>query len=333
MDEPRAEQNFLLLAQGLGMQYGPKASARRFWGTQSKPALRAVDGVSIAVRAGETLGIVGESGSGKSTLGRLIVGLEEPTAGTLTFDAKPLPGKPSKRTARQRSDIQIILQDPYSTLNPFQSVLTSVEEVLKVHGNDSKAARAAEAAALLSEVGLPSHLHKSRPDQLSGGGRQRASIARALAVKPRLLVADEPVSALDVSVQAQVLNLFEKLKRDLKLTYVFITHDLSVVRRLSDRIAVMYLGRIVEEAAADDLFHRPLHPYTLALLNAAPSMDGARPLGATQGFGDAPSAFGAQVGCAFRAKCPQAMAVCSVETPQLIQPLTDRTVACHLHQI
>jgi oligopeptide/dipeptide ABC transporter ATP-binding protein len=293
--------------------------------------LRAVEGVTLAVRAGQTLGVVGETGSGKTTLGRLILRLETPTAGEVRFGDENIYGASRQRSMELRREIQIILQDPYSTLNPYRSVRASIEEVLAVHHTASAAARRSEAERLLHTVGFPAELAGQRPDQLSGGGRQRVSIARALAVRPRLLVADEPVSALDVSVQAQVLNLFEELRRELGLTYVFITHDLAVVRRLSDRIAVMYLGRVVEEAATADLFARPLHPYTKALLDAAPELHLRRTSRRAALGGEMPNPIAPPSGCVFHPRCPQAMDICRREVPVAIRPAADRTVACHLH--
>ena len=300
---------------------------------RSEPGLllTAVDDVSLEVRQGQTLGIVGETGSGKSTLGRLLLRLERPTEGQVHFEGENIFAAGRARSAQLRQQIQIILQDPYSTLNPYRSVGASIEEVLAVHGNDSAADRKAETQRLLGTVGFPAEMIDQRPDQLSGGGRQRVSIARALAVRPRLIVADEPVSALDVSVQAQVLNLFSDLRRDLGLTYVFITHDLAVVRRLSDRIAVMYLGRVVEQGSTVDLFARPLHPYTKALLDAAPELHLRRTARQAALGGDMPNAITPPSGCVFHPRCPQAMDVCRREVPVPLAPLPDRTVACHLH--
>lgn len=293
--------------------------------------LKAVDEVSLVVRQGQTLGVVGETGSGKSTLGRLLLRLETPTSGDAEFEAESIYNAGRTRSRELRQRIQIILQDPYSTLNPYKSVRATIEEVLGVHGMMPADERRAETEKLLTQVGFPVELMNQRPDQLSGGGRQRVSIARALAVNPRLIVADEPVSALDVSVQAQVLNLFERLRQELGLTYVFITHDLAVVRRLSDRIAVMYLGKVVEEGATTAIFDRPLHPYTKALLDAAPELH-LRPTDRGPALGgDMPNPISPPSGCVFHPRCPQAMDICRVEPPVAIQPLDDRTVACHLH--
>lgn len=291
--------------------------------------LRAVEDVSLAVRRGETLSVVGETGSGKSTLGRLILRMETPTRGNVEFEGESVVTASRRRSRQLRQDLQIILQDPYSTLNPYQTVGASIAEVLTVYGLCPRSERREEAARLLSLVGLPADLVDARPRQLSGGGLQRVSVARALAVRPKLIVADEPVSALDVSVQAQVLNLFQALGRELGLTYLFITHDLAVVRRLSDRVAVMYLGRVVEEAPADEIFLDPLHPYTEALLHAAPDLhkDAAEGSAAT---GEMPNPISPPGGCPFHPRCPYAMDVCRVESPPLVRPSPGRTVACHL---
>lgn len=291
--------------------------------------LRAVEDVSLTVRRGETLSVVGETGSGKSTLGRLILRMETPTRGDVEFEGESILGVSRQRSRQLRQEIQIILQDPYSTLNPYQTVGASIAEVLTVYDLCPRNERRDEAARLLSLVGLPADLVNVKPRQLSGGGLQRVSVARALAVRPTLIVADEPVSALDVSVQAQVLNLFQSLGRELGLTYLFITHDLAVVRRLSDRVAVMYLGRVVEEAPADEIFREPLHPYTEALLQAAPDLRADTGAGSSA-TGEMPNPISPPSGCAFHPRCPYVMDICRVEKPPLIRPAEGRTVACHL---
>jgi oligopeptide/dipeptide ABC transporter ATP-binding protein len=291
--------------------------------------VRALDHVSLTVRRGETLAVVGETGSGKSTLGRMIVRLEEPSSGDATFDGQSIYHLNSDESARLRQRIQIILQDPYSSLNPYRTVANTIGEVLKVHHFAGD--RNAEIDRLLSVVGFPVEMRDRKPGQLSGGGRQRVSIARALAVRPELIVADEPVSALDVSVQAQVLNLFEKLRTELGLTYVFITHDLAVVRRLADRIAVMYLGRVVEEAGCDELFTDPKHPYTKALLAAAPKLDAARGSRVPAVSGEMPDPIDPPTGCVFHPRCPSVMDVCRGVIPELLTNDSGRSVACHLY--
>ncbi|QNK82142.1 ABC transporter ATP-binding protein [Nakamurella sp. PAMC28650] len=322
----------LLRTAALSKQFAIRRSLGARLRSEAGTSLKAVDGVTLEVRQGQTLGVVGETGSGKSTLGRLMLRLEKPTSGTIAFEGQDIFSASAARSKELRQKIQIILQDPYSTLNPYRSVGSSIEEVLAVHGTSSPKERKQEAERLLGTVGFPAELIDQRPEQLSGGGRQRVSIARALAVKPRLIVADEPVSALDVSVQAQVLNLFSDLRRDLGLTYVFITHDLAVVQRLSDRIAVMYLGRVVEQASTVDLFSRPLHPYSKALLEAAPELHLRKTSRQAALGGDMPNPISPPSGCVFHPRCPQAMDICRREVPLTIRPLAGRTVACHLHR-
>lgn len=299
---------------------------------QEPPKLRALGGVSLTVRTGETLGVVGETGSGKSTLGRLILRLEKPTSGDVEFAGESILEASHARSRSLRQQIQIILQDPYSTLNPYQTVGSSIAEVLAVYELCPREKRRDEAARLLSLVGLPVDLIDATPRQLSGGGLQRVSVARALAVRPKLIIADEPVSALDVSVQAQVLNLFSSVGQELGLTYVFITHDLAVVRRISNRVAVMYLGEVVEEAATSKIFGEPLHPYTEALLKAAPDIraHAATRTGAAA-RGEMPNPISPPTGCPFHPRCPHAMDVCRVEAPRLRPVGEGRVVSCHLH--
>ena len=331
MSTTSGEAPVLLRTTGLSKQFEVRRSLGARIRGEAGQSLKAVDGVSLEVHQGQTLGVVGETGSGKSTLGRLILRLERPTSGQVYFEGENIFDASGSRSKELRQQIQIILQDPYSTLNPYRSVGSSIEEVLAVHGTSSAKERKEETERLLGTVGFPAELIDQRPDQLSGGGRQRVSIARALAVKPRLIVADEPVSALDVSVQAQVLNLFSDLRRDLGLTYVFITHDLAVVQRLSDQIAVMYLGRVVEQATTIDLFSRPLHPYSKALLDAAPELHLRKTSQQAALGGDMPNPISPPSGCVFHPRCPQAMDICRREVPLTIRPMAGRTVACHLH--
>jgi oligopeptide/dipeptide ABC transporter ATP-binding protein len=320
----------LLQTERLEKWYGrePSAVARAFGRPSTR--LHAVADVSITVQRGQTVAVVGETGSGKSTLGRLIVRLEEPSSGDVLVDGRSVLGVRGDESQRLRRKVQIILQDPYSTLNPYRSVAAAIGEVLKVHGMRGAAEREAETDRLLELVGFPLGMRNRLPGQLSGGGRQRVSIARALAVGPELVVADEPLSALDVSVQAQVLTLFEKLRDELGLAYVFITHDLAVVKRLADRIAVMYLGRVIEEGAADEIVRDPKHPYTRALLDAAPELDGRRSRTRSVG-GDMPNPIDPPSGCVFHPRCPEAMDVCRVQVPVVTTPEPGRSVACHLH--
>ena len=292
---------------------------------QRRRTFHAVDHVDLDVRAGEILGIVGESGSGKTTLGRCILGLTSPTAGSVLLDSQPFdPDDPRLRRA-----VQPVFQDSFGSLDPRWTVRRSVREALDAMRLGTRDERDARVTEVLTEVGIGAVLADRQPDTLSGGQRQRVGIAAALAPHPRLLVADEPVSALDVSVQAQILNLFASLRDEHGLTVVFITHDLSVVEHLADRVAVMYLGRIIEVAPTAELFTAPAHPYTRALLAAAPLPDPARRV-APQLAGEIPSAIDVPRGCAFHPRCPLAIDRCSAERP-IDRPLSPtRRAACHL---
>jgi oligopeptide/dipeptide ABC transporter ATP-binding protein len=292
---------------------------------QRRRTLHAVDEVDLDVRTGEILGIVGESGSGKTTLGRCLLGLTSPTAGSILLDGQPfVPNDP-----RLRRSVQPVFQDSYGSLDPRWTVRRSVREALDALRIGTREQRDARVAEVLAEVGIGAALVDRRPDTLSGGQRQRVGIAAALAPQPRLLVADEPVSALDVSVQAQILNLFATLRDEHGLTVVFITHDLSVVEHLADRVAVMYLGRIIEIAPTAELFAAPAHPYTRALLAAAPLPDPARRV-APQLAGEIPSAVDVPRGCAFHPRCPLAIERCSAERPVDRELSPTRRAACHL---
>ncbi len=317
----------LLEARGLSKHYAIPRSARQWARGEPARVLRAVDGVDLTVTAGRTLGVVGETGSGKSTLGRLLLRLEQPTAGEVLVDGTP---RSRAEGPRQRRDIQVVLQDPYTSLNPYQKIGSAVAEVLKVAGVSSAEARQARVQELLEQVGFPVAWADRKPGQLSGGGRQRVSIARALAAGPRLIVADEPVSALDVSVQAQVLNLFQRLQRELGLAYVFITHDLAVLERIADRVAVLYLGRIVESGPVEALFRSAGHPYTQALLSAAPVL-GRRRSTSSAVTGELPDPASPPSGCAFHTRCPHAMVVCRTTVPLTTTIPGGLQVACHLH--
>jgi oligopeptide/dipeptide ABC transporter ATP-binding protein len=294
-------------------------------------AVQAVDGVSFDVRRGETLGIVGETGCGKSTTARLIMRLLDSTAGELHFDGQDITHLKGARLKAIRREMQMIFQDPYSSLNPRKTVGSIIGQPYVIHGIDlSKAERKRSVGELMETVGLNPEHYNRYPHEFSGGQRQRIGVARALALKPKLLIADEPVSALDVSIQAQVLNLLRDMQRQLGLTVVFIAHDLSVVRHMCDRVAVMYLGRIVEIGGADQLYSSPRHPYTGALLSAVPVPDpSARRDERRLLSGDVPSPANPPSACRFHTRCPKAQERCSLEDPELEDMDTGTRAACH----
>ncbi len=294
--------------------------------------VRAVDGVSFAVNEGETFGLVGESGCGKSTTGRAILRLIEPTDGSVIFDGKEITTLSRANMKKMRGQMQIVFQDPYASLNPRFTIRQTLEEPLITHKTHPSAAmRLKRIAELLEIVGLsPSRMNRY-PHEFSGGQRQRIGIARALAVNPRLIIADEPVSALDVSVQSQVLNLFDDLQKQLHLTYVFIAHDLSVVRHISDRIGVMYLGKIVEMTTSDLLYQEPLHPYTQALLSAVPIPDPEAKRDRIILQGDLPSPANPPKGCPFHTRCQHVMDICKTVAPEFIEVRPNHFTSCHLY--
>lgn len=300
--------------------------------SRRRRVLRAVDGVSLEVRTGETLGIVGESGCGKSTLGRCLVRLTELTGGRVEFDGQDITALSARRLRPVRPGMQLVFQDPQASLNPRRRAGDIVAEPLLVHRYGDAASVRRRVAELFDVVGLAAAHLERYPHEFSGGQRQRIGIARALATAPKLIVADEPVSALDVSIQAQVLNLFADLQEEFALTYVFIAHDLGVVRHVSDRIAVMYLGEIVELAETEALYEAPAHPYTQALLSAVPDIDDgthAPPRERIVLTGEVPNPVDKPTGCPFRTRCPYARERCALERPRLTLTASGRHAACH----
>ncbi|WP_228728153.1 ABC transporter ATP-binding protein [Brevibacillus composti] len=293
--------------------------------------VKAVDDVSFTVKRGETFGLVGESGCGKSTTGRSLLRLIEPTEGEVIFDGVAITALKAEEMRRMRRDMQIVFQDPFASLNPRHTVEKILEEPLIVHGLGNEAQRKQKVREMLEVVGLSSYHATRYPHQFSGGQRQRIGIARALMLHPKLIVADEPVSALDVSIQSQVLNLMQDLQKSLGLTYLFIAHDLSVVRHISDRIGVMYLGRLVELTDSRTLYENPLHPYTRALLSAVPSPDpdAARERIILQG--DVPSPANPPSGCTFHTRCPHVTEECRTARPPFKEARPGQFVACHLY--
>jgi len=319
------EDDILLSIRGLKKHFPVKQGLLK----RTSGYLQAVDGVDLDVRRGETLGLVGESGCGKSTLGRTLLRLLEPTAGEITFDGVDLLGLKGKALKDMRRHMQIVFQDSVGSLDPRMKVGDLIAEGLTIHGIGARKDRDAVVHEMLERVGMPPEAANRYPHQFSGGQRQRIGLARALVLQPKLVVADEPVSALDVSIQSQVLNLLVELKREFDLTYVFVAHDLAVVGYISDRVAVMYLGRIVEIAPSDELFRRPLHPYTMALLSANPEPVPGRKSSRIVLTGDVPSPIDPPSGCRFRTRCPIAQQICSEVDPALQDHGLDHRAACH----
>ena len=298
---------------------------------RARKVCRAVDGVSFTLRAGKTIGLVGESGCGKSTLGKSIVRLNRPTAGTIRFDGVDLAPLSTKQLKAHRRNLQMIFQDPVESLNARHMVGEMLSEPFLIHGIGDAAWRRRKVLELLDKVGLPAGAAERYPFEFSGGQRQRIGIARAIALEPRLIICDEPVSALDVSIQSQVLNLLLDLQREMGLSYLFIAHNLAVVKHVSDRVAIMYLGRIVELADADDVYRDPRHPYTRALISAIPEPNPQRVRERIVLSGDVPSPINPPSGCPFHTRCPHATERCRAEQPALreVAGRTGHTVACH----
>jgi oligopeptide/dipeptide ABC transporter ATP-binding protein len=305
---------------------------KKYFPAPAKQTVRAVDGVTFSIRRGETLGLVGESGCGKTTIGRCILRLIEPTSGEVRFDDRDLAGLGRGELRQMRRRMQIIFQDPYSSLNPRMKVGAIVGESLEIHKVGDRRGRKDRVAELLRVVGLDPDYASRYPHQFSGGQRQRIGIARALALNPDFIVADEPVSALDVSVQAQVVNLLQDLQEQFGLTYLFISHGLAVVKHISSRVGVMYLGKLVELAPAEEIYARPLHPYTQALLAAIPIPDpGARKAEAKRLGGDVPNPIAPPAGCRFHTRCPHAIEQCRAEEPAFREIAPGHFAACFLH--
>ncbi|HEX8345663.1 MAG TPA: dipeptide ABC transporter ATP-binding protein [Actinoplanes sp.] len=319
-----ADREPLLKVEGLKKHFPVRSG---FWG--SSAAVRAVDGVDFEVGPGETLGLVGESGCGKTTTGRMLVRLLEPTAGKIIFEGRDITHAKGGGLRKLRQDMQIIFQDPYASLNPRHTVGRIVAMPLQVNGIHPPGGVKKRVQELLETVGLNPEHYNRYPHEFSGGQRQRIGIARALALKPKIIVADEPVSALDVSIQAQVVNLLRQLQRDFDLAFVFIAHDLAVVRHFCQRVAVMYLGKVVEIGDREQIYDRPAHPYTRALLSAVPDVTRFGTMSRIRLTGDVPSPLNPPSGCVFRTRCWKAQEKCAAEVPPLTVKATGSLAACH----
>lgn len=329
-EQTKATRKPILKVEGL-KKYFP---VHGFFGNFGRPIghVKAVNDISLQVYEGETYGLVGESGCGKSTTGRSILRLIEPTEGAAYFEGENIFEMPDKEFNRVRQEMQIVFQDPYSSLNPRKRIGQIIEEPLNIHNIGNKSERSDIVMDILEKVGMRLDHYYRYPHELSGGQRQRIGLARALVVNPKFIIADEPVSALDVSIQSQVINLLEELQNDLGLTYLFIAHDISVVRHVSDRIGVMYLGKLVEEATSEELIEEPLHPYTQALLSAVPLPQPGLSRERIVLKGEIPSPLNPPKGCIFHTRCPYAMDICREVIPERKEIKPDHFVACHLHE-
>ncbi|SHI52870.1 ABC transporter ATP-binding protein [Propionispora hippei] len=321
------EQEILLEVRHLKKYF----TARRDWLGRPAAYVKAVDGISFTLSKGETLGLVGESGCGKSTAGRTLLQLYRPTAGQVLFKGRDIAAYTSEKELRR--DMQMVFQDPYASLNPRMTIGDIIGEPLDIHGLAAGKARSERIDELLSLVGLAAGYRNRYPHEFSGGQRQRVGIARALAVNPGFIVCDEPISALDVSIQAQIVNLLERLQADLGLTYLFIAHDLAMVKHMSSRIAVMYLGKLVELAPSSELYKRPQHPYTQALLSAIPKLASSIAGQRLRLSGEIPSPVNPPPGCRFHTRCRHAMPVCRQQEPVLTELIAGHFTACHLYKL